>query len=108
MDLGTQEAILRLVDQHGKDKLLVLLGAPDAESAEISAETVILGDPTYAGPLSETQLGLTTYHILEDEVKQWIPEAVYEDQVGLMADVLESAEITTAMRAMRDRAGGAS
>ena len=28
MDLGTQEAILRLVNQHGKDKLLVVLGAP--------------------------------------------------------------------------------
>jgi glycine reductase len=103
MDLGTQEAILRLVNQHGAEKLLVLLGAPDAESAEISAETVIIGDPTYAGPLAEAQLGLTTYHILEDEVRQWIPEAVYDDQVGLMADVLDAAEIAAAVRAMRER-----
>lgn len=108
MDLGTQEAILRMVSQHGKENLLVLLGAPDAESAEISAETVIIGDPTFAGPLAETQLGLTTYHILEDEVKQWIPEAVYEDQVGLMADVLDADEISTAMRGMRERAGSPS
>jgi glycine reductase len=103
MDLGTQEAILRLVNQHGVEKLLVLLGAPDAESAEISAETVIIGDPTYAGPLAEAQLGLLTYHILEDEVKQWIPEAVYDDQVGLMADVLDAAEISAAVKTMRDR-----
>ena len=73
MDLGTQEAILRLVNQHGKDKLLVLLGAPDGESAEISAETVIIGDPTYAGPLAEAQLGLDVYHILEEEIRSWIP-----------------------------------
>lgn len=107
MDLGTQEAILRLVGQHGKERLLVLLGAPDAESAEISAETVMLGDPTYAGPLAETQLGLDTYHILEDEVKAWIPATVYEEQVGLMADVLDAGEIATAVQGMRDRRGAA-
>jgi len=92
MDLGTQEAILRLVNQHGKESLLVLLGAPDAESAEISAETVIIGDPTYAGPLAEAQLGLDVYHILEEEVKSWIPAETWDDQVGLMADVLDAED----------------
>jgi hypothetical protein len=105
MDLGTQEAILRLVDQHGKEKLLVVLGAPDAESAEISAETVIIGDPTYAGPLAEAQLGLDVYHILEKEMKSWIPADTWDDQVGIMADVLDAEEIATAVRAMRDRRG---
>lgn len=105
MDLGTQEAVLRLVNQHGAEKLLVLLGAPDAESAEISAETLILGDPTYAGPLAETQLGLDVYHILEDEVRSSIPAETFEDQVGLMADVLDADEIASAVRAMRDRRG---
>lgn len=103
MDLGTQEAILRLADKHGKEKLLVLLGAPDAEAAEISAETVILGDPTYAGALAGTQLGLTTYHILEDEIRQWIPEEVFDEQVGVMADVLDADEIAAAVRGMRER-----
>ncbi len=103
MDLGTQEAILRLVNQHGAEKLLVLLGAPDAESAEISAETVILGDPTYAGPLAETQLGLDVYHILEEEIRTSIPAETWDNQVGLMADVLDADEIATAVRGMRDR-----
>ncbi len=103
MDLGTQEAILRLFNQHGKESLLVLLGAPDAESAEISAETVIIGDPTYAGPLAEAQLGLDVYHILEEEVKSWIPAEAWDEQVGLMADVLDAEEIATAVRGMRDR-----
>jgi betaine reductase len=105
MDLGTQESILRLVKQHGAEKLLVLLGAPDGESAEIAAETVIVGDPTYAGPLAETQLGLDVYHILEDEVRQSIPQDTYEDQVGLMVDVLDAGEISAAVRGMRERRG---
>jgi glycine/sarcosine/betaine reductase complex component A len=103
MDLGTQEAILRLVNSYGAEKLLVVLGAPDAESAEIAAETVVLGDPTYAGPLAEAQLGLDVYHILEDEVRAWIPQETWESQVGVMADVLDVDEITAAVRGMRER-----
>src|SRR2546423_393347 len=103
MDLGTQEAILRLVNQHGKDRLLVLLGAPDAESAEISAETVVVGDPTYAGPLAEAQLGLEVYHVLEEEVRKVVPEDVWEEQIGIMADVLDVDEIATAVRPFRQQ-----
>ncbi len=73
MDLHTQEAIIKLGEQHGKDELLVVLGAPDPESAEIAAETVVLGDPSYAGPLAGTQLGLDVYHILEDEIRADVP-----------------------------------
>src|SRR5438067_10759181 len=104
MDLGTQEAILRLVNQHGKDKLLVLLGAPDAESAEISAETVVVGDPTYAGPLAEAQLGLEVYHVLEEEVRGAVPDDVWEEQIGVMADVLDVDEIAAAIRPFREQA----
>ena len=55
MDLNSQEVIKRLADEHGSDQLVVILGAPDAESAEIAAETVVLGDPTYAGALAEAR-----------------------------------------------------
>src|SRR5207249_3577029 len=103
MDLGTQEAILRLVNSHGAEKLLVVLGAPDAESAEIAAETVVLGDPTYAGPLAEAQLGLDVYHILEAEIRAWIPQETWDSQVGVMANVLDVDEIAAAVRGMRQR-----
>ena len=103
MDLGSQETIKRLADEHGADQLLVLLGAPDAESAEIAAETVVLGDPTYAGALAEVQLGLPVYHVLEDEVRSQIDDEVWEEQVGVMADVLEAEEIATAVKGMRDQ-----
>jgi betaine reductase len=104
MDLSTQETIKRLADQHGADALLVLLGAPDAESAGIAAETVVLGDPSWAGPLAGVQLGLPVYHILEDEARDAIPSEVWEDQVGLMVDVLEVDEIAQAVREFREQA----
>jgi hypothetical protein len=104
MDLSTQETIKRLADQHGADALLVLLGAPDAESAGIAAETVVLGDPSWAGPLAGVQLGLPVYHILEDEVRDAIPTEVWEEQAGLMVDVLEVDEIAEAIREFREQA----
>jgi glycine reductase len=104
MDLSTQETIKRLAEQHGADSLLVLLGAPDAESAGIAAETVVLGDPSWAGPLAGVQLGLPVYHILEDELRAAIPAEVWEEQVGLMADVLDVEAITQAVREFREQA----
>src|ERR1700742_3391994 len=103
MDLSTQETIKRLVDEHGSDSLLVLLGAPDAESAGIAAETVVLGDPSWAGPLAGVQLGLPVYHILEDELRSAVPEEVWEEQVGLMVDVLGGEDVTEAVRAFREQ-----
>ena len=108
MDLHTQEAIIKLVDQHGKDELLVVLGAPDPESAEIAAETVVLGDPSYAGPLAGTQLGLDVYHILEDEIRGDVPDDVWEDEIGVMSDVLDAEGIAASVSAMRAKAGDAS
>ena len=101
MDLQSQEVIKRLADEHGPDRLLVLLGAPDPEAAEIAAETVVLGDPTYAGALAETQLGLEVYHVLEDEIRMQIPPEVFEEQIGVMADVLDAAGLSEAVAGMR-------
>jgi betaine reductase len=103
MYLSTQETIKRLADEHGAKSLIVLLGAPDAESAGIAAETVVLGDPSWAGPLAGVQLGLPVYHILEEEARAAVPSEVWEDQVGLMADVLEVDAIAEAVREFREQ-----
>ena len=103
MDLNSQEQIKRLADEHGPEQLLVVLGAPDAESAEIAAETVVLGDPTYAGALAEAQLGLAVYHALEDEFRSRIDDEVWEDQIGVMADVLDADGIAEAVKGMREK-----
>src|SRR5918911_4546342 len=101
MDLQSQEAISRLAETHGPAELLVLLGAPDPEAAEIAAETVVVGDPAYAGALAEAQLGLDVYHVLDDTVKADVPDDVWEDQIGVMADILEAEALTTAVAGMR-------
>ena len=103
MDLNSQETIKRLADEHGKDHLVVILGAPDAESAEIAAETVVLGDPTYAGALAEAQLGLSVYHALEEEFRSQVDDDVWEEQIGIMADVLDAEEISGAVKGMREQ-----
>ena len=103
MDLNSQEVIKRLADEHGAEQLLVILGAPDDESAEIAAETLVLGDPTYAGALAETQLGLSVYHVLEEEFRSQIDDDVWEDQIGVMADVLEADALAETVSALRDQ-----
>jgi len=103
MDLNSQETIKRLADEHGTEHLLVILGAPDDESAEIAAETVVLGDPTYAGALAEAQLGLSVYHALEDEFRSLIDDDVWEEQIGIMSDVLDAEAISKAVKGMRDQ-----
>jgi betaine reductase len=104
MDLRSQEAILRLAEEHGARNLVVILGAPDPESAEIAAETVVLGDPAYAGVLAGVQLGLDVYHVLE--LQETTPEDVWEEQVGLMADVLDAAGLAAAVAGIREQAAG--
>jgi betaine reductase len=104
MDLDTQAAIDRLVKEHGAERLTVVLGAPDPEAAGIAAETVVVGDPSYAGPLAEAQLGLDVYHVLEGEVRQAVPDDVYEEQVGLMVDVLDADAVGAAVKEFRQQA----
>ncbi len=101
MDLQSQEAISRLAGTHGPSDLLVLLGAPDPEAAEIAAETVVLGDPAYAGALTEAQLGLDVYHVLDEKIRAAIPEDVWEDQIGVMSDILDADALVEAVAAMR-------
>jgi glycine reductase len=103
MDLQSQEAIARLAEKHGTSDLVVLLGAPDPEAAEIAAETVVLGDPAYAGALAESQLGLDVFHILDDDVKAAIPDDIWEDQIGVMADILEADALVSAVAGMREK-----
>jgi len=103
MDLQSQEVIKRLAEEHGREGVIVILGAPDPESAEIAAETVVLGDPTYAGALAEAQLGLDVYHVLEQPIRELIPDDVWEREIGVMGDVLDGEAIAAAVGGMRDQ-----
>lgn len=105
MDLEIQGRIVELVDKHGAENIVVLIGGAEAEAAGLAAETVTAGDPTYAGPLAGVSLGLRVYHAVEADFKSSVDEEVYEDQVGMMEMVLDVDEITKEVSAMRNEFG---
>ena len=100
MDLEDQSLIQRTAEEHGS-QVIVVLGQPDADSAEITAETVHNGDPTWAGPLAGVPLGLPVYHILEDEIKLQIDPETYETEVGLMVLTLDREQIMAGLDRVR-------
>jgi betaine reductase len=104
MDMENQSAIKRLAEENGADNLVVVLGATDLEGAEITAETVTFGDPSFAGPLGGVSLGLPVYHILEPEVKEAIPDDVYEQQAGFMEMVADTEAIGKKFKEIREKA----
>lgn len=102
MDLENQKRVKDFADQYGAENLVVVLGAAEGEAAGLAAETVTAGDPTYAGPLTGVQLGLTVYHVCEEEIKVEFDPAVYEEQVGMMEMVLDVDDITSEMNNIRE------
>ena len=103
MDLENQKRVKDFAEQYGKDNLVVLLGAAEGEAAGLAAETVTLGDPTFAGPLAGVQLGLNVYHVCEPEVKEEIDPEVYDEQISMMEMVLDVDDIVSEMTAIRDQ-----
>ena len=103
MDLENQKRVKEFAEEYGAENLVVVLGAAEGEAAGLAAETVTLGDPTFAGPLTGVQLGLTVYHVCEPEMKEEFDEAVYDEQVSMMEMVLDVDDIISAMQAIRDQ-----
>ena len=103
MDLENQKRVKEFAEEYGAENLVVVLGAAEGEAAGLAAETVTLGDPTFAGPLTGGQLGLTVYHVCEPEMKAEFDEAVYDEQVSMMEMVLDVDDIVSEMQAIRDQ-----
>src|SRR6185436_15129292 len=105
MELEEQERIKQVVEANGgSDDIVAILGSPDAESAEMFAETVALGDPSYAGALAGVSLKLPVYHVTEPEIRAQVDPGVYAAQIELMELALDTPAIHEAMRLVRDRA----
>ena len=102
MDLENQKRVKEFAEEYGAENLVVVLGAAEGEAAGLAAETVTAGDPTFAGPLTGVQLGLTVYHVCEPEMKAEFDEAVYDEQVSMMEMVLDVDDIVSEMTAIRD------
>lgn len=101
MDLQNQQRIKDAAEKFGTD-VIVILGSSDAEGAEIYAETVTAGDPTYAGPLAGVQLGLPVYHIFDEAIKAEADPAAWEEQISMMEMVLDPPALAAAVAKMRE------
>ena len=102
MDLENQKRVKEFAEEYGPENVVVIVGAAEGEAAGLAAETVTAGDPTFAGPLTGVQLGLTTYHVCEPELKKEFDPAVYDEQVGMMEMVLDVDDIVDEMSAIRN------
>ena len=85
MDLENQKRVKEFYDQYGADQLVVLVGAAEGEAGGLAAETVALGDPTFAGCLAG------------------VDEAVYDEQISMMEMVLDVDDICEEMNAIREQ-----
>ncbi|MFC1891294.1 glycine/sarcosine/betaine reductase complex selenoprotein A, partial [Thermodesulfobacteriota bacterium] len=88
---------------YGKDDLVVVIGAPDANSSEVYAETLVNGDPSWAGPLAGVSLDLPVFHIMEPEIKEQIESSAYKEHLELMDIALDIDMITEGLNRVRDK-----
>ncbi len=102
MDLENQQRVKDAAEKCGAENIVVILGSSDPEGADIYAETVTLGDPTYAGSLAGVPLGLCVYHVLEPEMKAEADPAKWEEQISMMEMVLNVDALAEAVHKMRD------
>ena len=103
MDLQNQQRIKDAAEKFGAENVVVILGSSDAEGAEIYAETVTAGDPTYAGPLAGVSLGLPVYHVFDPAIKEEADPALWEEQIGMMEMVLDTEALGKAVAGMREQ-----
>ena len=103
MDLQNQQRIKDAAEKFGAENVVVILGSSDAEGAEIYAETVSNGDPTYAGPLAGVSLGLPVYHVFEQDVRDECDPAEWEAQISMMEMVLDPDALAAAVKGNREQ-----
>ncbi len=102
MDLENQKRVKEFAEKYGAENIVVVLGASEGEASGLAAETVTNGDPTFAGPLTGVQLGLSVFHVCEPEIKNEVDEAIYDEQVGMMEMVLDVDDIISEMQPIRE------
>jgi glycine/sarcosine/betaine reductase complex component A len=101
MDLENQKRVKDAADKYGNENVMVIIGAAEAEAAGLAAETVTMGDPTFAGPLAGVALGLSVYHAVEPEFKKEVDPEVFDEQIGMMEMVLDVDGIVEEMNNIR-------
>ena len=100
--MQNQQRIMDAAEKFGAENCVVILGSSDAEGAEIYAETVANGDPTFAGPLAGVSLGLAVYHIFDEAIRSECDPAQWEEQISMMEMVLDPEALAAAVKGMRE------
>jgi len=103
MDLQNQQRVKDAAEKFGAENVVVILGSSDAEGAEIYAETVANGDPTFAGPLAGVPLGLAVYHVFDEAIRGETDPALWEEQISMMEMVLDTEALAKAVAGMREQ-----
>lgn len=99
--MQNQQRIKDAAEKYNPEDVVVILGSSDPEGAEIYAETVANGDPTFAGPLAGVSLGLAVYHVFEEDIRNEADTAAWEEQISMMEMVLEPEALAEAVAGMR-------
>ncbi|TDY62975.1 glycine reductase complex selenoprotein A [Aminivibrio pyruvatiphilus] len=103
MDLQNQQRIKDAAEKFGAENVVVILGSSDAEGAEIYAETVSNGDPTFAGSLAGVSLGLPVYHVFEQDIREECDPEEWEAQISMMEMVLDPDALAAAVKGIREQ-----
>ena len=80
----SQEEIKKAADEHKSENLIVVWGVTNEQYLEVGSRTVTEGDPSWAGPLAGVALHLKVFHVLEPEIKDHIPQDVYDEELMLL------------------------
>ncbi len=103
MDLQNQQRVKDAAEKYDPADIVVVLGSSDAEGAEIYAETVCNGDPTYAGPLAGVPLGIAVYDIFEQDIRDEADPEEWENQISMMEMVLDPEALSEAVKGIREQ-----
>ncbi len=95
--------VKKAVDEYGKDDIVAVIGAPDADAAELYAETLIHGDPSWLGPLAGIALELPVFHIMEPVIKDQIDPELYKEHLELFEIALEVDKIAEGLDRVRKK-----
>jgi hypothetical protein len=102
MDLEGQGRIKQVVEQAGSDDVVAVLGANSPAAVEMTALTLLRGDPSWAGPLAGVALGIPSYHVLEPELADQFDPALYERELALPALAMDVAEVVAPLKSIRE------
>lgn len=80
--------------------MIVVFGLNQPATLRIMAQTFHDGDPSYSGALAGVALGLKSYHILE--LKEFIPENVWEEHMGMHELELEDEVLEDIRKILED------